>query len=590
MCGIVGKVSFGTPVDPTEFNAMRDTLSHRGPDGYGSEFLAAGRVALGHRRLSILDLSEAGRQPMTNEDGRIWLTFNGEIYNYPELRDELLRAGHAFRSHSDTEVLIHGYEEWGLPALLGRLRGMFAFGLWDDHRQELFVVRDRFGIKPIIYYSDRERFVFASEIKACTRDPDLSLSLDEDALADYFIYSYIPHPRTVWRGLHKLRPGHYLRVGLGDGKVTQHRYWKPEPGYRRLRPEEATEEANARLRRAVTEHLVSDVPVGVFLSGGYDSTSVLMHMHDAGRTPDSFSLGFAGSERSEHHAAAAIAEGFGSRHHARLLNADDELFPLVERLVAHYDEPFAVSSQLTYHHVSELAARTHKVVLSGDGGDEVFAGYTWYAGLAEERLRWKRYARALLGRRSLRDQTTDSYGRRMTGVGGYLGRRQEVSPDLRRRIRERSYGYFEQHYPRGRGLVKNVQQLDVDTFLLDNCLQRADMSSMLHSLEVRVPFLDHTLFEWVYSLHPSVYFSPQEPKQLIRRNLRGRVDDAVLARAKQGFGFQHRNQLLGPGYAAFVNGGELRRRGLLVRDLDFSTLNGEMAFHFVFLEQWLRTH
>ena len=590
MCGIVGQLSFSSPIDPVRFDAMRDTLIHRGPDGYGTKRLADGRVALGHRRLSILDLSERGHQPMCNEDQTVWITFNGEIYNFVSLRQQLIRAGHRFISSCDTEVLVHGYEEWGTDGLLERLKGMFAFGIWDQTLGKLTVARDRFGIKPVFFYQDDRQFIFASELKAITRDPTVPRQLRQDALADYFIYSYVPHPDTVWEGINRLRPAHYLELELRTGTQSVTRYWSLQPGMRRISQEEAVGRTDELLCQAVTQHLVSDVPVGLFLSGGYDSSAVLMYAREAAADVASFSLGFAGSARSEHEPAGKIAASLGSPHNVRLLGAEDDIFPLVERLVAHYDEPFAVSSQLTYHYVAELAARTHKVVLGGDGGDEVFAGYTWYRSLRHQRRRPRNWARAFLGRRSLREQTIDHYAQQQTGVYYYLRHLDLLAPDLERRMQARKFTYFHSHLDADRGLVKSVQQLDVDTFMLDNCLQRADMSSMLHSLEVRVPFLDHELLEWVYSLHPNVYFDPRHNKKLLYHNLARKISPEILARKKQGFGFQHRDSLKAPRYLDFINNGELRRQGIITRPVDSSTINGEIAFHLLFLEQWLRTN
>ncbi len=588
MCGIIGQLNFRGTVDRALFDAMRDTLVHRGPDGYGTEIRHDGRLALGHRRLSILDLSERGHQPMSNEDGTVWITFNGEIYNFGPLREQLLTAGHHFRSTTDTEVLVHGYEEWGLEGLLGRIKGMFAFGLWDERRGKLVLVRDRFGIKPLVYHADADRLVFASEIKACTRDPALKKVLREDALADYFLYSYVPHPDTVWEGLHKLRPAHYLEVDAATGAQRMVRYWSLPERIEPLPYPAALERTDELMREAVRQHLVSDVPVGLFLSGGYDSSAVLLYMRELGQEVDAFSLGFAGSERSEHHPAATIAGALGAEHHVRLLHYEDEVFPLIERLVRHYDEPFAVSSQLTYHYIAEYAARTHKVVLGGDGGDELLAGYHWYAQLNDWRAGPRSYLRALRGQASLREQRLEVYAREQTGVYHYLRGRGILSPEWLGRLEGRAYDYFDRHYGQSDDAIKSWQRLDIDTFMLDNCLQRADSSSMLHSLEVRVPFLDHELFEFVYSLPSDRYFDPQQPKRMLYDKLSGKLPASVLERGKQGFGFQHRDALKGPAYQDFVNRGELVKLGILAGPVDFGRITGEEAYHLVFLEQWLR--
>lgn len=591
MCGIIGQLNFdGRPVDRELFDAMRDTLRHRGPDGAGTELLENGSLALGHRRLSILDLSERGRQPMTNEDGQIWITFNGEIYNFRPLRKQLTKAGHRFRSASDTEVLVHGYEEWGMDGLLERIKGMFAFGLWDGRRRKLYVARDRFGIKPLVYYRDGNRFTFASEIKACTRDRALKPKMRIDALADYFLYSYVPHRETIWEGVCKLPPAHYLEIDANTAESREVRYWRPSAHRINMGYAEALERTDELLARAVNDHLVSDVPVGLFLSGGYDSAAALMYMRRAGVEVDAFSLGFSGSEHSEHRPAATIAEKLGARHHVKLLEYEDELFPLMERLVRHYDEPFAVTSQLTYHHVSELAARTHKVVLAGDGGDEIFAGYTWYGDMVDWRPGPRSLLRAARGRGSLREQKIEAYARRQTGVFFNIRGRDFLSPDLLDRMESRAFQYFETNYdPALAGdEVKAVQRMDLATFMLDNCLRRADLSSMLHSLEVRVPFLDHELFEFVYSLPTKLYFDRKRKKKLLHEQLQKELPASLLERRKQGFGFQHVNALQGPAYADFVNNGEMRKQGLLRGPVDFSRISGEEAFHLTFLEQWFR--
>ena len=590
MCGILGQANTTATIDRGAFDRMRDTLRHRGPDGAGTQLLSGDRIALGHRRLSILDLSPSGAQPMTNENGDVWLTFNGEIYNYPALKRELLETGHRFASTSDSEVLIHGYEEWGIDGLLRRIKGMFAFGIYDERKQQLFVARDRFGIKPLVYYHDAHRFLFASEIKAIVAAPNVQPALTEQALEDYFLYSYVPTPRTIYRGVYKLEPAHYLQLDLTTHRLTTTRYWEVPLGNRRLSHGEAVEEINTLLAGAVREHLVSDVPVGVFLSGGYDSSSVLLHGRQAGADLASFSLGFAGSERSEHRAASEIASRLGAHHHERLMEFGESVGPTLRRLADHYDEPYGVSSQLTYYAVSELAARTHKVVLAGDGGDEVLAGYTWYQTIAGTRPKLRSYVSNILGRRSFREWALHLYARKMTGCAIYVKDTMGLAPDFVRRMRQRKWGYFNEHLPDPPRALKSIQHLDARTFLLDNCLYRGDMSSMMHSLEVRVPFLDHELYEFVMSLDPSVYFSPEHPKKLLRPALEKRLPAEILDRPKQGFGFQHRNNLLTPEYADLLDNGELRKLGLLTGRFDYGKVNPEIAFHLVYLELWLRNH
>ncbi len=590
MCGIIGEVRRAGRVDPKRFDRLRDRLAHRGPDGAGTKLFEGGSLALGHRRLSILDLSEAGAQPMPNEDETVWITFNGEIYNFARLKQELQQKGHRFRSHSDTEVLVHGYEEWGLAGLLQRVKGMFAFGLYDAKKRQLHLARDRFGIKPLVFFCDERRCIFSSEIKSLVRDTDVPRRVTQEALADYFIYSYVPTPRSIYAGVEKLEPATYLTLELDGWRTTRTTYWSPERAERPVTAEEAAEEVEHLLAASVREHLVSDVPVGVFLSGGYDSSSVLLHGREAGAGLSAFSLGFADSERSEHHAAATIADRLGADHHVRLLEPDADFSATIERLAAHYDEPYGVTSMLTYHEVSELAAASHKVVLAGDGGDEVLAGYSWYARLLQLRFSARTYARALLGRTTLRHEFLREYDRSMTGPFKYLGHRPIFTPEFEGLMRERAFDDFDRHLVGSHRGLKNLQWLDLRTFMLDNCLYRGDMSSMLHSLEVRIPFLDHKLIEFIFSVGPQAYYNVDHPKMLLRRALERKIPSSVLDRPKQGFGFQHRNTLLQPRYEELVNNGELMKLGLLRGPVDFGKLNAEIAFHLVFLEGWLSAH
>lgn len=590
MCGIIGQAQRDVPVDPVRFDAMRDTLRHRGPDGSGTRLLRDGQLAFGHRRLSILDLTSEGAQPMTDAEETVWLTYNGEIYNYRSLRNELRAAGYAFRSTSDSEVLVHGYSAWGMPGLLHRLKGMFAFAVYDVARERIYLARDRFGIKPLLYYHDERQFLFASELKAITADPAVKRTLSHSALADYFIYSYVPTPNCIWREVQKLPPAHYAEYDARTHQLSVHRYWQPEAALRRIPPAEAVEKTEAILNRVVGDHLVSDVPVGVFLSGGYDSTCVLKAMRAAGESPSAFTLGFRGSEKSEHAAAAEIARVFGADHVVDMVDFEANLFEEIQRLGEFYDEPYGVTSQITYHQVAEMAARTHKVVLAGDGGDEVLAGYTWYHRLAGERNRPRVLAKHLLGRKNRRVHLLEQYDRGMTGVRRYLRHYPVLADQLATDVQRRGYAYFDRHFPRRGNFVKRVQHLDIHTYLLDNCLQRADTSSMMHSLEVRVPFLDHELFEFFYGLHPSVYHDPRQPKRLLRETLTPHLGPDILDRPKQGFGYQHYSAVLTSRFESYVNGGELRKLGWLAGKVDFKAINPEVGFHLVFLERWLRNN
>lgn len=589
MCGIIGHIHRQRALDRAEFNRLRDLLYHRGPDGGGSRFLQNDQVALGHRRLSIIDLSENGRQPMTNEDGTLWLTFNGEIYNYRNLREQLIRCGHRFHSDSDSEVLLHGYEEWGMTELLSRLHGMFAFGIWDDQKQELILARDRFGIKPLVYYQDETRILFASEIKCISEARDISLKIDEDALADYFIYSYVPHPHTIWQKTRKLPPAHYLLWRKSEDKAELRRYWDLPTGRETMPEAEAVRRTDELLRTAVRDHLVSDVPVGLFLSGGYDSTALLMYAKDEQNCPATYSLGFADSDRSEHQQAADIARLFGSEHRERVMTGKAPVLPLLEKLTEVYDEPFAVSSMIPYYQISALAAQHQKVVLAGDGGDEAFGGYSWHRADADyaRQPAWKRWLRHAV--RGYDRVTAERYYAFMTGVMRELKQSPVLSDALQKNIAARGLWYYREAIGTTEP-VKSFQYLDYRTFLLDCCLTRADLSSMAHSLEVRVPFLDHRIFEFTFGLQKEVYFDREIKKKLLYHNLKKRVDKIILDAPKRGFSYQHLDKMTGKAYASLLRGGQLVRRGYLRPGFDLSKSGARVSFHLIMLEMWFRRY
>ena len=376
MCGIAGLLRIDGKVEESSLARMSANLAHRGPDDDGLWVSEDAKVGLAHRRLAIIDLGPAGHQPMTNEDGSIWLVYNGEIYNYIEIKRRLEDLGHRFRSNSDTETIIHGYEEWG-EAFLEKLRGMFAFGLWDSRWQRLLLVRDHTGIKPLFYYWDGQTFAFASEIKGFWGLDGIDRTVDRSAIFDYLTYMYVPAPKTAYQRIRKLQPGHLLSF---DGtRLQEKQYWEVP-----LAQDDSMDENRAvRLLRehlsdAVSLNMVSDVPVGVFLSGGLDSSTVVAYMTKQAREPiRTYSIGFDVPEHCETSYARLVAEAFQTRHHERCLGAESvqELLP---RMVTLYDEPFCDSSAMPTLRVSQLAREEVKVVLAGDGGDEVFGGYTWY--------------------------------------------------------------------------------------------------------------------------------------------------------------------------------------------------------------------
>ena len=526
---------------------------------------------------------------MTNEDGSLWLTFNGEIYNAPTLRTELLKYGHTFKSHSDSEVLLHGFETWGMTELLNRLRGMFAFVIYDKNTRELWGARDRLGIKPLVYYRDTNVFAFASEVKGL---PLPSLEFDPTCLLDYFTYSYLPHPRTAYHHTHKLLPGHVFHYRTTTDQLDIKRYWTLQSGTDRPSPNVASQTFGALLEESTNSHLLSDVPVGLFLSGGYDSSALLYHAQLTTAPPDCFTIGYTDSFRDETEPAKAVAQHYEATHRIRSVGKDVDFLAALRTLSANVDEPYAVSGLLSYHYVSELSAKTHKVVLAGDGGDEALAGYKWHQ---RARALWEPSLRERL-RNLYHGVFTPKdlhrfYREQTTGTFGNLHPEHLLSPSLRRlRLRE-PFWYFQQHDRPDLPIVRRVQWLDVHTFLLDVCLQRADWASMHHSLEVRVPFVDHKLLEYTFSLHPDVLLQPGVKKPLLHRHLIGKLPEVITKMPKRGFSFAHTEVLThSPAVLSMLNHSKAVAAGWIRRDIKPEALPANYRWHWLMLELFLEDH
>lgn len=584
MCGIFGIVNKdGRPVEEELLLAATRTLSHRGPDGEG--YYRHENVGLGHRRLSIVDLA-GGRQPLANESGEVYLTFNGEIYNHLELRRELEEKGHRFRTRADTEVIVHLYEEYG-DDCVDRLRGMFAFALLDLRRRRIVLARDRLGIKPLYLYETPDRFTFASEIKAILRDPAISPELDPIGVSWFLSLHYIPAPRTIYRGIEKVRPATVVSLDLGSSagpaptsspiRSKARRYWRPihapDPS---LTEEGAREELLAALDDSVAARLMADVPLGAFLSGGIDSGAVVSSMIRSSSTRvRTFTIGFENSSFDESESARAASVHLDTQHTAQ--SVDSSLLEELPRIVSLLDEPLADPSLLATWQVSRLARERVKVCLSGDGGDELFSGYrrharaasmAWHRRLALDRLsspvaflarslipdgiRGKNYLaglslppvrRYLHGLRYFDDRGLSrllhpgfrSEAALSEGVGG--------SPDLDPLDRvfldhDREIG------PEDLGV--RLPGLDLRTYLIDDVLLKVDRASMMNSLEVRVPLLDHHFVELALRLPASFSRKGKEGKRIFRRALAKRLPTEILQGKKRGFAVPVKSWLKGP--------------------------------------------
>ena len=563
MCGITGIVDLTgrRQIDERELRAMNATIEHRGPDGDG--FHLEPGVGLGHRRLSIIDLS-GGKQPLYNEDNSVVVTYNGEIYNYRELTDELRSRGHQFRTVCDTEVIVHAWEEWGADCLQ-RFNGMFAFALWDRNRDTLFLARDRLGIKPLFYCALPDgRLLFGSEMKTLLAADDVPRSLDVRAIEEYFTFGYVPDPRSIYTDIRKLEAGTYLEVKRGKPLPEQVRYWDvPLFGDVAAAADdaEAQQQLRERLKRAVERRLVADVPLGAFLSGGIDSSAVVAMMRELDiPTLKTCSIGFEESRYDESAFAEIVAKQKATDHQKEIVEASD--YSLLEKLVSLYDEPYADSSAMPTYRVCELARRTVTVALSGDGGDENYIGYRRYALFAMENairqripLPVRRRLFGPLGKyypkldwapRMFRGKTTfqalarDSASAYLHGVSIFPeeGRKLLFSDDFLSNLDGYTSAQVFAGHLAGKTFadpMRMVQYLDFKTYLPCDILTKVDRASMAHSLEVRVPFLDHEFVEWTASLPSRMKLRGRTGKHVLKEALRPLLPESVLFRKKMGF-------------------------------------------------------
>jgi len=560
VCGIAG---FTGDEDPVSLRRMADALAHRGPDGSGYHYCPANHVSIAHRRLAILDIA-GGDQPMWNEDGSVGIVFNGEIYNHPELRRLLERARHSFKSdHSDTEVLVHGYEEWG-AGMLERLNGMFAFCIYDRPKRQLFFARDRFGKKPLYYAAIRDGIAFASELKALLKHPAVPAVIDTLAVKKYFAYGFIPAPASLYRGVRKLPGGHYMRFDIATSALHVDRYYQfsvePDDSLLRAAESEIGEELLARLSVATRKRLVADRPVGIFLSGGLDSSAILACA--SRETPvekiRTFSIGFHEKTYDESGYARLVAEHFGTEHHEEILDISSAK-DIAARVVGQLDEPMGDSSILPTCLLTAFARKHVVVALSGDGGDELLAGYAPFRALEPARLycRWvpgaarhwiRRAADALPSsenylsldfklKRTLRglafpDSVWNPIWLSPLEPGEIAGLLQEPAPS------DLVYADAIQAWESSTApdLLGKTTEFYARFYLQDSILTKVDRASMMVGLEARAPFLDNDVVEFARRLPAALKFRHGRGKHILRQALRGKLPSRILDLPKKGFG------------------------------------------------------
>jgi asparagine synthase (glutamine-hydrolysing) len=558
MCGIAGIVrNDGKPVDEQLLRRMNEAIRHRGPDEDG--FYVNGSVGLAMRRLAIIDL-KSGQQPIHNQDRSSWIVFNGEIYNYLELREKLEQLGHTFYTNSDTEAIVHAYDQFGADCP-NHLRGMFAFAIWNERTQELFLARDRVGKKPLLYAEVNGQLIFASEFSALLLHPDVSRDIEPEALDYYLSFMCIPAPLTAYRAIRKLEPGHWLR--WRHGNVELQRYWQPDFTKKiDISEEEAGERTIEILREAVRVRLMSEVPLGAFLSGGIDSSAVVALMsQESTERVKTFSIGFDEQDFSELHHARRVAEHVGAEHHEFIVRPDAiEVLPL---LVDHYGEPYADSSAVPTYYVAKETRKHVTVALNGDGGDESFAGYERYIamGFTEKYRRVPSFLRESLIKETVNLIPTSPNGRsrvksaqrmlsvvslpkvdrytRWVSVFNEETKRPLYSDGFRQQTREaNATGLLAEWFKRanGIGILDAMLLTDQMTYLPNDLLVKVDIATMAVSLEARSPFLDHKVIEFAASLPQNLKLRRLTSKYLLKKVLRKLLPNENLNRRKMGFG------------------------------------------------------
>lgn len=559
MCGITGFVNFnGSSADRSILESMNDAIFHRGPDEDGHYF--GENVGMAMRRLSIIDLA-SGQQPIPNEDGSKWIVYNGEIYNYQELRQDLEKRGHKLTTKSDTEAVVHLYDELG-PECLQYFRGMFAFAIWDKKDRSLFLARDRVGKKPLLYsHQPNGDLIFGSEFRAVLAHPSVSRDVDHEAIDEFLSYLCVPAPKTAFAQIRKLEPGHWLR--WKDGKIETHRYWLPDFSKKiKITEEEAVEETTRILRESTKLRMISEVPLGAFLSGGVDSSTVVALMAQESERPvKTFSIGFEDQDFSELKYAKRVAEHVGAEYNEFIVRPNAaEILPT---LVDHYGEPYADSSAIPTYCVSRETRQHVTVALNGDGGDESFAGYERYAAMqmAQQYRRIPSVLRKTLvefpvsaiptsetKRSRLRDAKRFFSAARLPDVERYFQWSSTFSENAKNELYSDQFrqslngskaidvigDWFEA--AKGEGIIDDAMFVDQMTYLPNDLLVKVDIASMANSLEARSPFLDHNVIEFAASLPESIKVKGRETKSLLKKVAAKLVPSDVIYRRKMGFG------------------------------------------------------
>lgn len=550
MCGIFGH----TRIEKADLEKSRKalhSLAHRGPDQW-NDYIDE-NVYLGHRRLSILDLSENGKQPFSDEKSGVYVTVNGEIYNYKALRNEL-KGQYSFQSDSDSEVVLFGFIAWGIDSLLEKIDGMYAITIYDKHRKCVYLVRDRVGIKPLHYSKFEKDFIWASEIKAIQSFVgEDNLEKDLTALYDFYTYQYIPAPKTLYKDIFKIKPAHYLKIDLMNGQETHHHYWELGIQQHSTSIKEAKENIYQLVKESINEQMISDVPVGFFLSGGMDSSVVVALAAKQASKISTFNIGFKNNPKDESHFALLVAKKFNTTHHKKVLDTV-QMDAMFNRIKEWFDEPFADLSCFPTYLVSEFAKQNVTVVLTGDGGDEVFSGYKWYKAFElfnkynlrrfqaiQKPLQFSFKSLTFLPplkkhQHRIKWLFLDELELYTKLMGGFI---KEEKKDLAQKLSipddYDDYWYFRKYYKQELSVYHRLRYLDFHTYLPDDILTKVDRVSMAVSLECRVPFLSKAIIEYVFTLPDSIVLYQNQLKGIMKAAFKDTIPNAITNRPKEGF-------------------------------------------------------
>ena len=588
MCGIFGQWNFNQkPLNIGIFNKQRNTLSHRGPDAANSWYSKDISIGISQTRLAVIDLDKRANQPLHNETGTVHAVVNGEIYNFKELRSELEKNGHIFKSNSDSEVIVHSWEEWGTD-LPTKLNGMFALAIYDETKKVLFAARDRFGLKPFYYSLTNNNFVFASELKAIVEDTGFKKNIDWTSVYDYFTYRYVPSLKTIWENIKKLPPAHSLQIDCNKN-LTINEYWKLNSNNVYIPFNDAVAQARDLLLKSVKRHLQSDVEIGTFLSGGFDSSALVLMQHELNYKPKTFTIGFESWNKSEHKYAELIAEQFKTEHYKEII--DETNLELLDTLAWNYDEPNGDISTIPTYKVSKLASQYVKVVLSGEGADEIFGGYTWHHNLMNKNN--------LFNKENIYNYL---HGNKLSGIKGYANAMamglfsykkltELFTPEYHKFIPENSFWFYEQNFRKDLSPLKAFQYLDIKTFMAELVLQKVDRASMANSLEARVPFLDLELVEFMFNLNENVYFKKGQQKAILQEILKPFVPKEIIERKKQGFTGPDKYYQNANWYKSELNNSVLIENGIINKHFIARSLNSGdywRLWKIVIFEKWFK--